>query len=359
MARKPGSVRATEPPERTYAVMIIRTIVLAWALCSATGALAQRAPLEPLGSLDDAARRALDAIPNEGTPLPKQHYFRSNEWYQHLLEAPLQGRGGAYIGVGSDQNYTMAAMAGSELLILIDYDPRIRWVHRIYDVLVRASETPDALVARFAEEHAERSRALIETAVIGDPDAAHIAQHFGKSRKLWHAYLRRVRGERGKQPVTSWLSVPGYYAHVRALFNAGRVIARNGDMTAERTVRAAGDALRKLELPLRVLYFSNAEQFFPYSDAFQANMRALPTDERSVVVRTIHHPRVPNAGPSDWHYVVQDMPDFLARMGAGYRHSFRFVGDLLARGKAAVGASGLSLLTSAVPQARAAENAQK
>lgn len=312
-----------------------------------TGAAA--AELKPL---DETSRKKLDAIPNEGTPLPKQHYFRSNEWYQNLLVQPLSGRGGAYVGVGSDQNYTMAAIAGSELLLLIDYDPRIRWVHRIYDVLVRASETPDDLVSRFAEENAERSRELIETAVQGDPDAAAISKHFMKSRKLWHAYLQRVRGEKGKLPVTSWLSVPEYYKHMRGLFNAGRVISRNGDMTAERTVRAAGAAAKELKLPVRIIYFSNAEQFFPYSDSFQANMRALPTDERSVVVRTIHHGKIPNAGPNDWHYVVHEMPDFFARMAAGYRHSFAFVGDLLAGGKRVIGEAGLSVMTSTVPMAK-------
>lgn len=334
---------------------IVQPLLTLTLLLAFTGAAAAE-----LAPLDQAARKKLESIPNEGTPLPKQHYFRSNEWYQNLLVKPLQGRGGAYVGVGSDQNYTMAAIAGSELLLLIDYDPRIRWVHRIYDVLVRASETPDDLVARFAEENAERSRELIETAVQGDPDGAAITKHFMKSRKLWHAYLIRVRGgQKGKPPVTSWLSVPEYYAHVRGLFNAGRVIARNGDMTAERTVREAGAAARELKIPVRIIYFSNAEQFFPYSDSFQANMRALPTDERSVVVRTIHHGRIPNAGPNDWHYVVHEMPDFFARMEAGYRHSFAFVGDLLAGGKQVIGDDGLSVISSTVPRARRADAAAK
>jgi hypothetical protein len=328
-------------------VKIVQPLLTLTLLFATAGAAAA----EP-AALDQAQRKALDSIPNEGTPPPRQHYFRSNEWYQNLLVQPLSGRGGAYVGVGSDQNYTMAAIAGSELLIMIDYDPRIRWVHRIYDVLVRASETPDDLVSRFAEENTERSSALIETAVQSDPEAAEITKHFKKSRKLWHAYLQRVRGDKGKLPVTSWLSVPEYYKHMRGLFNAGRVIARNGDMTAERTVRAAGAAAKELKLPVRIIYFSNAEQFFPYSDSFQANMRALPTDERSVVVRTIHHGKIPNAGPNDWHYVVHEMPDFFARMAAGYRHSFAFVGDLLAGGKKVIGEDGLSVMTGTVPMAK-------
>jgi hypothetical protein len=58
-------------------------------------------------------------------------------------------------------------------------------------------------------------------------------------------------------------------------------------------------------------------------------------------------------GPRDWHYVVQEMPDFLARLRTGrYRHSFQLVGDILAAGPPSLGADGLSHLTTAqTPQA--------
>ena len=68
---------------------------------------------------------------------------------------------------------------------------------------------------------------------------------------------------------------------------------------------------------------------------------------------------IPNAGPNDWHYVVHEMPDFFARMEAGYRHSFAFVGDLLAGGKQVIGDDGLSVISSTVPRARRADAAAK
>ena len=69
-------------------------------------------------------------------------------------------------------------------------------------------------------------------------------------------------------------------------------------------------------------------------------------------MRTIHHGKIPNAGPNDWHYVVHEMPDFFARIEAGYRHSLAFVGDLLAGGKRVIGEDGLSVMTSAVPMSK-------
>ena len=305
---------------------------------------------QPLGA---DARNLVDAIPNEGTPRPRLHYFRSNEWRQDLLRPHLAGLGGAYVGVGSDQNYTMAAMAGSELLLLVDYDPLIPWVHEIYRVLVSASATPDELIARFAQENRAATAQLLREGLAGHRQAEQIARHWERRRDPWFHYLRRVQGlVRDGQPF-SWLASQELYEHVRTLHRSGRIVSRNGDVTAERTVRAVGDAARQLGVPVRVVYFSNAEQFFPYSDGFIANMRALPTDERSVVVRTIRHRSIPNAVDGRWHYVVHSFPDFLERLDTGYyRRSFAFVSDLLAAGAPHLGLeAGISTITRETPRA--------
>jgi len=97
-------------------------------LAMAAGASAQVRPGQPLSA---QARQIAEAVPDEGTELPEQHYFRSNEWRQDLLIPHLEGRGGALVGVGSDQNYTMAAMARADMMFLVDYDPKIPWIHSL------------------------------------------------------------------------------------------------------------------------------------------------------------------------------------------------------------------------------------
>ncbi len=298
------------------------------------------------------ALRVVEAIPSEGTPRTERHYFRSNEWRQDLLRPHLEGLGGAYVGVGSDQNYTMAAMAGSELLLLVDFDPLIPWVHEIYRVLVSASETPDALIARFAEESAAETADLLREGLAEHPDVDDIVRHFERRRDPWFHYLRRVQRLVRDGRGFSWLSDPALYDHVRTLHRSGRIVSRNGDVTADRTVRAIGDAARRMGVPVRVVYFSNAEQFFTYSDSFIENMRALPTDERSVVVRTIRHRRIARAPDGRWHYLVHDFPDFLERLDTGaYRRSFTFTSDLLAAGRPHLGEDGVSTMTRETPRA--------
>ncbi len=326
-----------------------------WALVGIAAPVAAQAPLAPLS---EEHRGVLDSIESEGTEPPEQHYFRSNEWRQDLLRPHLEGRGGALVGVGSDQNYTMAAMAGSSLIFVVDYDPRIPWIHEIYRVLVQASSTPEELIARFAPENERETRALLERGLEDHPRAAAIVRHWQGRRSAWFPYLRRVsRLVRDGRPF-SWLADESMYRHVRSLFEGGRVFARNGDVTVAGTLRAVGRACRQVGIPVRVVYFSNAEQFFLYTSDFVENMDALPTDSRSVVVRTIRHRDTPVAADGRWHFVVQDFTDFEARLATGaYRRSFALTADLLSAGPPHLGRDGLSRMTSEVPH-RMAEAAQ-
>lgn len=312
------------------------------------------APTGVDAQLSPEIRQALEAVPNEGTPETQRFYFRSNEWRQDLLAPHLTGRGGACVGVGSDQNYTMAAMAGCELFFGVDFDARIPFVHKLYSVLVPASESADALIARFAEENTAETAQMLTEGLASDPDRDEIVRRFQRHREEWYAYLGRVKAlvdARGQG--FSWLSSPALYEHIRKLHTNGRVFARNGDVTGARTIRALGEALRRAGITVRVVYFSNAEQFFRYTPSFVENMASLPTDERSVVVRTIRGRSIPvDADPGRWHYVVHDFPDFLDRLRTGaYGRSFAFMSDLLAAGAPHFGGeSGISTMTASTPR---------
>jgi len=328
-----------------------RTVLAVMCAWWSVGALAQPTRLlspDVAVPLSAEAREVVAAIPNEDTPPSEEHYYRSNEWRHDLLSSPLAGRGGAYVGVGSDQNYTMAAMAGSEILFLVDYDPWMSFVHRTYGVLVPVSETPEALLARFRERAEEDTVRLLREHLHGDPDVDRLVQRFRGLRSRWVRYLDRVRARGVRDGVGfTWLSNPSMYAHVRALFLSGRVIARSGDVTAERTMRAVGDAARRLGTTVRVVYLSNAEQFFEYTPVFIANLQNLPTDARSVIVRTIRLRRIASASPDDWHYVVHEVPDFLARLGTGvYLRAGALAYDLVP----SAGRNGVSVMGPTVPR---------
>lgn len=328
-----------------FSVLVISFLLSGAALLGAVPALAQ-------GEVTDEQRRILTGIPGENTEPPGEHYYRSNEWRQDLLIAPLSRVGGAYMGVGSDQNYTMAAMAGSEYLFLVDYDPFIPWIHAIYEQLILVSETPEELIGRFSAENERATTEILRTAFEGRPRARRMVRHFTSRRAAWEGYLVRVsRLTRAGVPF-SWLADAEMYRYTRRMFQQGRVVYRNGDVTGETTVQAVADACNRLGTKMRIVYFSNAEQFFTNTDQFVANMKALPTDDRSFVLRTIRHRSIEIAPDGRWHYLIHDFPDFVARLDTGaYRRVFAFTTDLLAGGPPALGSNGISRLTADVPRA--------
>lgn len=118
-----------------------------------------------------------------------------------------------------------------------------------------------------------------------------------------------------------------------------------GPDAMQRIAAASGE----LGVPLRVLYLSNAEQFFRYGEGFRANMAAFPTDERTVVLRTFRERGAPYPTGDRWHYLVQPWTDFVGRMDEGYRHSRQFVFDVM-RTPGALGRNGVSRIDDGVPR---------
>lgn len=277
--------------------------------------------------------------------MPDDHYFHTNEWRHDLLEPHLRGLGGGYIGVGADQNYTMAALAEAELLLLVDFDPRIPRLHRILGVLVLASETSEALLSHFEEDARDAAVELIRREIGGEEGEA-CASQFRRFRARWGEYLGRVgRLEHNGQPF-GWLARAEHYRWIRRMFREGRIVARAGDVTGATTLRSMGRFLNRVGMAAQVLYFSNAEQFFPFNASFAENVRSLPTTPRSVVVRTTRHARLSNAHGDSWHYIVHGLDDFSDRLDTGnYPHASAILSDLLAAGPPAIGRNGISVMT--------------
>ena len=308
------------------------------------------------GVLGSEAQQALAAVPNETTPATTRFYYKSNEWRHDLLRPVLAGKGGALVGIAADQNYTMAALAGSELICVVDFDKRIRMLHLIYGALIPAAETPEALIAFFKDDKSAQAKELIRKAIGDAGDQSFSLQLYDKHRKSWLEYLEQVKGLVREGKPHSWLSDASLYAHVRALHQNKRVWAFTADITGDQTMPALGEALQRAGATVKVLYMSNAEQFIRYSKGFIQNMKNLPTDPQTLVVRTMRHKFLPYAEDDRWAYIVHDFPDFIARLETrAYGRSFAFASDIAAGGSPFLGKDGLNRITAETPRAMAAK----
>lgn len=249
------------------------------------------------------------------TPTPI-HYVKSNEVRHDVWFPYLRGKGGAYLGVGSDQNYTVAAAARSELMFLSDIDRSVVDLHRVYEVLIEASDTPELLLGRFEESAAAASRALLETAFaeLPEPERRRIVRLYGAARETVLIHLRHVIKRKQGELASTWLSDPAMYQHIRALFQADRVRAMGGDLTGASSLQTAAAAARELGMPFGVIYLSNAEEYFDYTKQFVANFEAFPIAEGAVLLRTIYNKQWVHADQL-WAYQVQPLADFKQRLG--------------------------------------------
>lgn len=195
---------------------------------------------------------------------PLEHFTVSNE-YRHDLWFPcVRDRGGAYVGVASDQNYTLIAAARSEVAFLVDLDRQVVDLHRIYASLIAAAPDPAAFLALFEPRARKTARAAIAAGLAGDTRA------------------------------------------------------QRSNLSGTTTMADIAVATRALALPVTVLYLSNAEDYLFYTDRFAANVAALPVVGHSALLRTIHDRFTgwDSAGEGDarWHYQVQALPDFQRRL---------------------------------------------
>jgi hypothetical protein len=247
----------------------------------------------------------------------RRHYMWSNERRHDLFFADLAGTGGGYLGVGGDQNYTMAAAAGVKVLWLIDLDIAVVRMHRLYAALLAAAETPAAFVSLLDSHHKQavyQAVASYHQALAEDERRAVLA--------IYHAYredlsqhLRATAEFRWADKPVTWLADPAMYSHLRQLAIDRLIVPRLGDLTGPTTVQEIAQAARAASVPVRVIYLSNAESWFRYGREFRRNLTALPVDERSVVLRTIKSVVLSYPHGDIWHYSVQRADHFAQHLG--------------------------------------------
>lgn len=269
------------------------------------------------GPLDESLRAVFLAIREDPAPpelTRNSHYWISNEHSHHLWRDRLANIGGAYLGVGSDQNYLLAAWARSELLVLMDFDGAIGDLHFVYKVAFAACDTPEKFLALWGKTKEEELLGLVEAAFTDPEERKKITRALRVARPLVYSRLSRTRRDYEKRETPTFLTDQADYDHVRRLWAEGRVFPMRGDLTGDATLVDVAAALDKAGLKLGVLYMSNAEQYFDYGPTFRRNMLRLPIDERSLVVRTLGWKGHGFVDGEQYHYTVQPAVKFAAWM---------------------------------------------
>lgn len=333
---------------------------------AAADALVERAPLGPSREAPSPAPAA-EPGPSEAAPgfaglvgslsEPDATFFSdnyiSNETSYLDVASSLQretAKGGAYVGVGPEQNFTYIAMVRPKLAFIVDIRRQNMLLHLLYKAIFDeatsrshflclltgrpydATSAPpdaaglDAVIAHaeshapsgptFAESHArllERIQGAygvrVDAADKISLERAHRAffdkqldLRFELKKANGRAYpsLRELFTERdpaGKQ--LGFLADEGAFRFVQTMEREHRVIPVVGDVAGDRAMPGIAEHLKAQGLVLSALYISNVEQYLfepKVWSKWSRNVAALPTDDKSLFIRAYldqgkRHPR--------------------------------------------------------------------
>ncbi len=244
--------------------------------------------MNPSEPLPEKVRQALSQIefdPNPQSLTRDVHYWVSNENHHHLFQPSIEDHGGILLGVGTDQNYLLAAWARSPILLLMDFDEEIRNVHHLYGINFAAAETPEEFIDRWAPSNTADTKRRIAEQYDGDRQQSLERAH-DLSRQVISARLRRTARTYNNRDIPIFLTDQEQYDFIRDLWANGRVFPMRGDLTADTTMVDTAQTLESLGLNLGLYYPSNAEQYFDFTPEYRRNIIAQPFHEDSLVIRT-------------------------------------------------------------------------
>ncbi len=247
-----------------------------------------------------------------------RHFLIGNEFRHDLFYMYIRDRGGAYIGIGSEQNYSLIAAAQAEQAYIMDIDGRVLELHRLFALLVVASGTPAEFIGRFSEHAAGDTEALLAR----EHDVAERIKFFRSVRRDMHRHLHAV----AKRNYPTWLSEQHMYQHVRGLFSAQRITIVPGNLQGVTTIGAIARDARERGIPVRTIYLSNAEDSLTHHARFFANLRTLAGVSETIILRTLYREDW-QAADGLWSYQAQTLRDLAARMSKQTDISVREMSD--------------------------------
>lgn len=255
------------------------------------------------GDFEDEIPETLNATRED---LEGRHYLTCDEinlhiWYEHVRDI-----GGAYAGVGSDQAYTFIGWMRPQIAWLTDYDPWVRTTHKIYRVAFENASNIQEFRAFWSDDSRDSSWALLQARWSEDPDFRFMSRVWGDWGPRIERRLRRYRRILSDAGIPSFLTDEETYTFVRNFVLSGRTRSLLANLLDDTALSSIGDVSRELDVPIRVFYLSNAEDYWDYPDQFRTNFQNLHFDENSLILRTNASKR----RNGDYRYCMQPALNF-------------------------------------------------
>jgi hypothetical protein len=310
---------------------------------------------------------------------PSENVVSNETSYLLVLDAMrrIGVKGGAYIGVGPDQNFSYIAAIRPEVAFIFDVrrDDMLEhlmfkaafamsrnrleylctilakpvpadidaWTNRsLTDIIAYVDRTPASVdLARSSEIEIERRVGAFgipldanDLYVVAAYRAAFIRNGLdvqyssidnGRRNNMpgWRELLVEV-DRSGNQ--LNYLAADSLFQYIMSMESQNRIIPVTGNVAGTKALRALGDEIRSRGLVISAFYMSNVEQYLMQDGSFPlfaANVKTLPMDDHTVFIRSLfgnrrtqsYHP-MSVAGYNSTQ-LLQYMKTFVAEFDAG------------------------------------------
>jgi hypothetical protein len=278
-------------------------------------------------------------------------YFRSDNFtsnetsYLHVVGKLREMRisGGAYLGVGPEQNFTYIAKVRPRIAFIVDIRRQAMLQHLLYKAIFHTSQSRAQFLSGLLSrplagdlKQIERQplERLLDYFVTAPAPAEAFTQNLARVRKIIQEEFRiplsdkdqerlesvyssfhregleiafRIGGSNGggrrfpnlkdlilqpdlKGKPGNFLANEEDYRFVRNLHLRNRIIPVVGDFAGPKALSSVSEYLRKNGYTVRAFYTSNVEQFLFQNGNFRSfveNVRKLPIDSDSVFIRAV------------------------------------------------------------------------
>jgi len=280
-------------------------------------------------------------------------YFRSDNFtsnetsYLHVVDKlrELGATGGAYIGVGPEQNFTYIAKVRPRIAFILDIRRQAMIQHLMFKAIFHLASSRTQYLSLLLSKPSPKDKvsspdtpvnemlSLINQAPADDltyssnlaairkaiKEEFHVQLSDADQKSLEYVYKNfrddgldiayRMEGTRGGwfpslkelivQPdqhgkLGNFLATKEDYEFVRDLHRKNLVIPVVGDFAGKKALAAIGDYLRKAGFKVTAFYTSNVEQYLFQNGVFTGfaeNVRKLPINEKSFLIRAVPNTR--------------------------------------------------------------------
>jgi hypothetical protein len=233
--------------------------------------------------------KEFDILP-KSRGLNAEHYPTSNERRIDFFMKPIQNLGGCYIGVGTDQNFSFIAKAKSERAWLMDFDPVIVKVNLIHLLFIEKSNNYEEFRNLWLRKNKTQSFEIVKAQFEKDPEYDLILKAWETAHRTFSGVedrLNELNFMTKKFALNTFSNNPDEFLYLKKLVAEKKIKVVNGDLTGSKTLQNISKVATNLNCKVRILYLSNAEEYFRYPENMRTNFLSIPIDEKSLVIRTM------------------------------------------------------------------------